>query len=221
MLVLVAVVAAAVEPTAGIELAPFSRADAVQVADGRRTGTGVGEFDGTVWPSMRAYGGAWLSERVGLTGTLGVARLTTTTYVNEAWQSRHVGVFRPGADLRVSFLKRSDDRPRPYALLGFHGTIPSARNAGSSFSPEERDEARRDASVERARLGGVGGRLGVGVDMRVHKHVSAGFLWTGQVHRAVIRTTEAASVTGWVGSEAAFTLAFEWPRRGTEDPDEG
>lgn len=205
-------VAAAVEPMAGLELVPFSRADAVQVADGRQTGTGVGEFDGTVWPSMRAFGGAWVSERVGLTGTLGIARLTTTTWTGEAWQNRHVGVVRPGADMRFSLLKRSDDRPRPFIMAGLYGDLPSARNTSNAFSPEERDQARRDASVERARLGGMGGRAGMGVDLRVHRSVAVGFIWNVRYHRAVVRTTESTAVTGWLGSEAALTFALEWPK---------
>jgi len=213
--VLLTLAALAAEPTpmAGLEFAPFSRADAVQVADGWRTGTGVGELDGTVWPSLRAFGGAWVSRHIGLTGHLGVARLTTTTWTDPSWVSRHVGVFRPGVDLRWSVLPRDDDRPRPIVLVGTYADIPSARVASNAFSPAEREQARGDAAFERARLGGVGVRAGAGADLRVHESISVGFLWTARLHRAVLRTTDATSVTGWLASEASLTAAFEWGPR--------
>lgn len=216
MLTLLSVLALAAEPVAmaGLEFAPFSRADAVQVADGWRTGTGVGELDGTVWPSLRAFGGAWLSDRIGLTGHLGIARLTTTSWSDQAWISRHVGVIRPGVDLRWSMLPRGDDRPRPLALIGMYADIPSARVASNAFSDAEREQARGDAAFERARLGGFGVRAGFGADLRVHDSISVGFLWTARLHRAVLRTTDATSVTGWLASEASLTAAFEWGRGG-------
>ena len=211
MLLSLSMLCAAATPTAGLEVAPLSRADVVQVDDGRTTGTGVGEFDGTVWPSMRAFGGAWLSERFGLTGGLGIARLTTTAWVGDEWQSRHVGVLRPSLDLRASLLKRSDDRPRPLLLLGGYGDIPSARFTSDSFTDAEQDQADEVAAEERARLGGFGLRGGAGVDLRVHEHVSVGFIWTARWHRGLARSGGATTVTSWVGSDVALTVAFEWP----------
>lgn len=216
MLVLLSTLTLAATPTAGVEIAPLSRADVVWVDDSRTTGTGVGEFDGTVWPAVRAYGGAWLTERFGVTGGLGIARVTTTTWVGDDWRSRHVGVLRPNVDLRISALKRSDTRPRPLFLLGGYGDIPSARNTSNAFTDAEQDQADEDAAAERARLGGFGIRGGAGVDLQVHEHVSVGFLWTARWHRATARTSETTAVTSWVGSDVALTLAFEWPRDGAE-----
>jgi hypothetical protein len=213
MLILLCTLARAATPTAGLELAPLSRADVVWVDEGRTTGTGVGEFDGTVWPSLRAFGGAWLSERFGLTGGLGIARLTTTTWTGDTWRSRHVGVVRPSLDGRVSLLPRSDSRPRPLLLLGGYGDIPSARDTSNAFTDAEQELADEDAAVERARLGGFGLRAGAGVDLRVHEHVSIGFIWAARWHRATLRGTEATAVTSWLGSDAALTVAFEWPKR--------
>ena len=200
-------------PMAGLEWRPIARSDLVWVADDRATGTAVGEGDGVVRPNLQAFAGAWVSERVGLTGTLGLARLTATTFQGETWINRHRGVIRPGVDLRVSLLRRSDDRPRPLVLVGLYGDIPSARIASEGFDAEEEEQADLDAAVDRARLGGVGARVGLGADLRVHEHVAVGFLWSTRLHRAVLRTSEASTVTAWLSSEAALTVAFEWPRR--------
>jgi hypothetical protein len=203
----------AADPMAGVEFVPFSRADAVQIADGRRTGTGVGEFDGTVWPSLRAFGGAWVSERIGITGHLGLAVMQTSSWSGEHWVRQHLGVVRPGADLRISVLKRSDERPHPLVVVGAYGDIPTASVGSDGFSGAERDQARDDASRERARLGGVGARVGAGVDHRVHRNIVLGFLWSVRGHRAVVRTAETASVSGWWGSEVGLTFTFEWPSK--------
>ncbi|MFK7927295.1 MAG: hypothetical protein AB8H79_03855 [Myxococcota bacterium] len=203
----------AATPMAGLELAPFSRSDVVVVDDGRTTGRGVGEFDGTVWPNLRAFAGAWVGERVGLTGTLGVARSTVTSWADEVWVSRSVGVVRPSFDVRVSLLKRSDARPRPLLLVGAHVDVPTATVSGNGLSEDEQTQAELDAAEQRARLGGFGARIGAGVDFAVHDHVSIGFLWTARWHRSTYRSSELTSVSSWIGSEAAFTVAFEWPAK--------
>lgn len=216
MLLLLSGLALAATPTAGVEWVPLSRADLVWVEDGRSTGTGVGEFDGVVAPGLRAWAGAWLSERVGVTGSLGMARVTSTTWVEDTWRSRHRGVLRPGVDLRVSLLRRGDDRPRPLFLLGVYGDVPSARETSNGFTEEEQLLADEDALIDRTRLGGVGGRIGFGADLRVHEHISVGFLWATTVHRSVLRTSEASTVSAWVGTQAGLTLAFEWPASSEE-----
>ncbi|MFT7517925.1 MAG: hypothetical protein ACI9MC_000049 [Kiritimatiellia bacterium] len=197
-------------PTAGLEWAPLSRADLSWVAEGRTTGRAVGELDGTAHPALRAWAGAWLSERFGLTGGLGVARLQSTVWVDDTWRSRHWGVLRPSIDARFSLLRRDSDLPRPLLLLGLHGDIPSARDVSNGFTEAELEQADVDAEIERARLGGFGGRVGAGADIAVHPNVALGFQWTATWHRSVLRTSEASTVSSWVAGEAALTIAFEW-----------
>lgn len=211
----------AATPMAGVELAPFSRSDVVQVEDGRITGRGVGEFDGTVWPNLRAFAGTWVSDRVGVSGTLGIAHVTATTWADDVWIARSVGVIRPGLDGRLSLLSRGDERPRPLLILGVHGDIPLARVASNGFTVVEEEQASEDAAAERARLGGFGVRAGAGVDYALGEHVAVGFLWTARWHRSTFRASEQTSVSSWLGSEAALTVAFEWGRDGAEDQDPG
>src|SRR5690606_31447825 len=66
--VLLAALAHAAEPYAGVEWRPLSRADLAWVEEGRTSGAGVGELDGTVRPALQAHGGLWLGERVALGG---------------------------------------------------------------------------------------------------------------------------------------------------------
>ena len=103
-----------VTATAGVEWTPFSRADTTWVDDGRTSGTGVGEFDGTVRPQMAAFAGVWLAQRWGLSGGIGLAQLRQSTWSDEVFLHRHWAVLRPHMDVRYSFIDRDNDAP-------FHG----------------------------------------------------------------------------------------------------
>ena len=219
MLTLLVAAAWSATPFAGLEYQPLSRLDLTWVDDDRTSGVLAGEFDGAVAPSLQAFGGAWLSRRVGVVGSVGVARLTTTTWVEDTWRQRHWGVIRPAADLRVSLGSREPLRPSPWLYVGVHGDIPSARDTSNGYTEAEREVADEDAWVERARLGGVGGRLGVGLDYRVAPGVAVGARWGLLLHHGMLRTSEAQWVTAWFAADAALLLTFEAPkpRTGAED----
>ncbi|MBW1881491.1 MAG: hypothetical protein JRJ84_24300 [Deltaproteobacteria bacterium] len=217
-LLLALIPAHAVTPMAGVAWTPFSRSDLVWTDDGRTSGVGVGEFDGAVRPALTGFGGAWISRRVGLVGTLGVARLQSTTWVGDTYRQRHWGVVRPGMDLRVALSTREVGRPAPWAMVGVHGDIPSARDVSNGYTDDEQDQADDTAFVDRARLGGVGGRVGIGVDYRLREGIAVGAMWAAEYHRGVLRTDEANTVSSWVGADAALLLTFEWPAR-SEEPE--
>jgi len=209
-------VATPITPTAGVAWSPFSRADAVWVADGRNSGTGVGEFDGVVRPQLSAFAGVWLDHRFGISGSLGVARLQQTVWADEVFVQRHWAVVRPSFDFRLALLKRDRDVPIPWLLLGLHGDIPSAKETSNGFSDEEAELADENARISRAQLGGVGARLGVGADIGFGPHIRVGFNWFGEWHRTVFRSAETQTVSSWIGSQASLSLAFEWPSGGPE-----
>lgn len=210
MLLLVAVPAAlAADPFAGLEFAPFSRADLTWVDEERTSGTGVGEFDGVVAPSLTAFGGAWLG-RFGLSGALGIARLQSTTWTGEVYRQRHWGVLRPSIDARWALTERALARPVPWLLVGAHGDVPSARDVSNGYTTEEQEAADVAAYEERLRLGGFGGRAGAGVDLRLREGLAIGALYAIEGHWGVIETDDASVVSSWVGSRAALLLQFEW-----------
>ena len=210
--------AAPVTATAGVEWTPFSRADTTWVDDGRTSGTGVGEFDGTVRPQMTAFAGVWFAHRWGLSGGIGLAQLRQSTWSDEVYLHRHWAVLRPHIDVRYSFIQRDKAVPIPWMVIGMHGTLPFAGETSNGFSEEESTQAERNGQVQRARLGGIGGRLGAGVDYGILPAVRIGFQFTGQWHRMVQKTSEAQLVHHWIGTQAALYLAFEWPKASKATP---
>lgn len=197
----------------GLQWHPLARADVSWVDDGRTTGLAVGEMDGVVRPSLSAFFGGWISERFGLFGHLGIARLQNTTWVGDVWEQRHWGVFRPGLDARFALLKpRTDSRrmPHPWVLGGLYGDIPSVRETSNGYDDVEQDVADDAAASDRARLAGFGGRLGFGADLQVVPGLTVGAQYTLGVHQGLFLGDDADVVSSWVASEAALLLTFWW-----------
>ena len=151
----------AATPVFGLEWRPLGRADLAWVEEGRTSGLAVAELDGAVRPSLSAFFGAWVSNRTAILGSLGIARLTTTTWTpaaeeggEDTFQSRHWGVVRPEIDVR--FAPWGHDRnPSAFLLAGVYGDIPSARDVSNAYTEEEQataDEAsnNQDDSDENA-----------------------------------------------------------------------
>ncbi|MCO4744276.1 MAG: hypothetical protein KC912_05770 [Proteobacteria bacterium] len=201
--------AAAADGFAGLSWTPLSRADLVWVADDRTTGTGVGEFDGTTRPSLQPFGGAWF-DRVGLVASIGVARLTASTTADGVRRQRHWGVIRPGVDLRVALVERTIAKPIPWAVVGVAGSVPSARDVSNGFTDAEQTEADRAAQAERVRLGGIGARLGAGLDYALLPHLSLGAELSLEWYTSTLRTADAVSASTWLGSRGSLLLTFDW-----------
>lgn len=212
--------AAAATPFVGLAWQPLSRADLLWVDEGRTSGVAVGEFDGVVDPPLQAFGGVWLSDDIGLVGSLGVARLQTTTVVGDTWRQQHWGVIRPAIDIRYAIGPREVGRPAPWATLGVHGDIPSARDVSNGYTDEEQAQADQEAFIDRARLGGVGARMGVGLDYRLREGIAIGGMYTIGWHRGLLRTDEADVVSSWVSGRAQLLVTFEWPGRDEGAPAE-
>lgn len=201
----------AATPYLGVEWRPLARADLTWVEDARTSGVEVGEFDGTVRPSLMAYGGAFVGERVGFSGSLGIARLGNLTTGDDLTTQRWWMVVRPATDLRVGLLRRSVRRPVPYLLGGLHFDIPSVGDRSEAYTKKEQEAVDGAVLVEVARLAGAGGRLGVGVDYRWIDHVAVGLLYAVEGHRAFWQADDVGFTTTWLAGEAALTVQFEWP----------
>jgi len=211
--VLLAALAHAAEPYAGVEWRPLSRADLAWVEEGRTSGAGVGELDGTVRPALQAHGGLWLGERVALGGSVGVARLQQTARSQDVWRQKHVGVVRPALDLRLAFADAAAQRAQPWLLVGAHVDVPSARDTSNGYTEDEQQAADRAATTERERLGGFGGRLGVGAEYPVTPGLSLGASYALEWHRSFSYGDDFASVGQWLSGEASLWLIFRWRRR--------
>jgi hypothetical protein len=207
----VSLVANAATPFIGLEWRPLSRQDLVWVDEGRTSGVLVGEFDGAVRPVFSAFGGAWFNRYVGLSLGLGVAQLSSTTRVEDTYRQRQWGVVRPQLDLRFGWLDRRLRFPIPWFMLGAHGDIPSARDVSNAYTDDEQEAADSAAEVERIRLGGVGGRAGLGVDYMMLPGLSLGLTFSVGVHASTYVGPDEGFTTLWVSTDGALLLTFEWP----------
>lgn len=201
--------ALASEGMVGLAWTPLSRGDLAWVLEDRTTGTGVGEFDGSVRSSVVPYGGAWLG-RVGLVGTLGVSRLSTSSRSNEVVRQRHWGVVRPGLDVRWALTPRDRTAPVPWLMLGAAGSIPSARDVSNGYTEDEQAQADLGANVDRVRLGGVGARLGGGVDLAIAPHLAVGGELALEYYTSALRSNDLVAVTTTLGTRGALLLTWTW-----------
>lgn len=216
MLPLLCATSLAAQPYLGLEWRPLSRGDLTWVEEGDTSGLAVGGLDGFVRPQLMAYGGAWFSDHVGAHLAFGIARVETTTWVEDVWVRREWGVVRPAFDVRVALLPRTDPRPNPWLFVGAHIDLPSARDASNGYTDEEELSADRTATLDRLRLGAIGGRIGFGADLELVPGFRLGLQTAVDWQRSLFATQDPAVATSWVAAEAALLLELHWDRR----PDE-
>ncbi|TNE90050.1 MAG: hypothetical protein EP330_09485 [Deltaproteobacteria bacterium] len=207
--------AQAADGFAGLAYTPLSRGDLTWVLEERTTGTGVGEFDGATRSSLVPFGGAWFN-RVGVLGTLGITRISTSARAGDIVRQRHWGVVRPGVDVRWAMTARETDKPVPWLMLGAAASIPSARDTSNGFTETEQNEADQAATIDRTRLGGFGGRLGGGVDYAVLPHLSIGGELAAELYTSALRGSDLVAVTTVLGTRGALLLTFTWGESGSE-----
>lgn len=210
MLPLLCAASWAATPYLGVEWRPLSRGDLTWVDEGDTSGLAVGGLDGIARPQLMAYGGAWFSEHVGAHAALGIARLQTTTWVEDVYVQRHWGVVRPAFDVRIALLPRSDPRPSPWVFIGTHIDLPSSRDTSNGYSDEEEVQANRTATLDRLRLGAIGGRLGFGADLALTPALHLGLQTAVDWQRSLFATQDPSVATSWVSAEAALLLELHW-----------
>jgi hypothetical protein len=212
MIAVLCAAAVAATPYFGAEWRPLSRGDLAWVLEGQTTGLVVGGLDGFVRPQIVPYGGAWFWDRLGIHGSLGMARLQTTTDTDDVVSQRHWGVVELAADVRVALLKRTDPRPNPWVFVGGHVDVPSARDVSDGYTDDEQELADETATADRERLGGAGARLGVGADLRVLPYLTLGLSWCALWHRSAFTGDGPSDTTSFVSAEGALLLQLEWPK---------
>jgi hypothetical protein len=204
----------------GLEVHPLSRSDLSWEADNRVTGLAVGEFDGVVRPSVGAFFGDWLTRRIALQGSIGLARLQNTTWVGDVWEQTHWGVIRPELDARFALALPREHVPQPWILAGLYADIPSVRQSSNGFDEDEQALADEGATADFARLAGLGGRLGFGVDLRILPAFSLGALADVGIHRGLFVGDDPNVVSSWVSGEASLLATFWWDgKRGAPGAD--
>lgn len=214
LLALMVTAQAAPRGFAGLEWRPLSRQDLVWVDENRTSGTTVGEFDGTVKPVLSAFGGAWFNRYVGLSAGLGFAQSTADSRTTETRQQHVWSVVRPSLDVRLGWVEPRDRFPIPWFLVGVYGDIPTVRDVSEQYTEDEQAAADAAALNDRYRLGGVGGRVGAGVDYRILPYLAIGAQFNVGLHRSTYTGADTRFTTLWVATEASILLTFEWPGKG-------
>ena len=191
-------------PVFGVDFVPFGRADLLWVDSEQPTGTFVGEFDGLLNPPLTAYGGLQKEKRTWLFA-LSAARTSNTNWTAEQRRKVTVAGVRPAVDLQHHLVPR--DEPATFWVgAGVYGVIPIARDVSDAYGEEEEEAAREGSRELMARVGGVGGRVGVGAEVALSESLSLGLrthLWAFRGQRY---TEDALLISTLISADAGVRL---------------
>lgn len=201
--------ALAMTPTFGVEYTPLSRSDLTWVTDIGNGGTGVSEFDGFINPNLTPFFGVWFTENMSLVTSLGVASTSSTTWVDDIFETTTLRVIRPSLSLRLAPWGQPDDDVSFSFSVGGHGDIPKVTQESNGYSEEEKDIADIVSLEEQYRLGGGGGHFGIGSDISLLPHLLLGAEWRLEGHWNTSRTTESATLDSWLSSRGIIRLTFQ------------
>jgi hypothetical protein len=195
------------EPIVAVDYVPFSRADLVWLEESRTSGTGVGEFDGLIKPSLTPWVGVRGAHWTGM-GTLGAARIATvTTNSTGRHISSNAGV-RLGASLQRNLGEW--ETAQAWIGMGAWGVIPFSKDRNDAYSEAQAAEADFNSSTNRARIGGMGARAGGGVDFPLLPAAQIGFHTHLVAHTGVsfTETSTQYSVLTWVETALRLQVAL-------------
>jgi hypothetical protein len=198
---------------AGVDFVPLSRGDLVAAADGTSSGTGMAEGDGNLTPPLTAWGGL-SGERWAVVGGLSVQKQAVRTVLTVEGEGQQrtetmAAGLRPSVDLRYGLRPRSHNEVLPYVHAGLYGVIPLARYESDAWTKEEQEVFDELARQDRARIGALGLRAGVGAE-----HVWTSGLFVGARssivwHRGQYVEDEVISAQVDLQSEVALSFGFE------------
>ncbi len=197
----------AADPVLGVAWVPLSRGDVLGTEDGGWTsGTGVGEFDGILRPALTFHGGLAFGADTVLCD-LGVARVTTTRWLDDGYAQRHVGGLRLGGTWRHDLARSATGRAMAWGEIGVYGVVPSARDVSDAYNEAEQEDADESAAQTRKTIGALGGRIGPGFGVHLGEDVLLGARFHAMVHRGQRLQEASLTVSTAVWGEAA--LLFE------------
>ena len=192
----------------GVDWVPTSRADLVWIAQDQLTGTLAGEFDGALRPALTAYGGlqgdktAWLV-------SLGVARSTDVSWTLESRETTAMGGVRPALDMQRYVMPRQTGAATAWFGAGLSGVIPLASVRSAAYGEQEVEDAAEEARATRSRIGGVGGRVGLGAEVLLSPGITLGLRTHVNAHRGQTLNEDALRVATWIWADAALRLQIE------------
>ncbi len=200
---------------AGVDWRPFSRADAAWVVSGQGSGTGKAEQDGTLQPSLTAWGGPTSGNHAFLF-SLAVAWERTASWTGTREQSETErrsllqGSIRPGFDWRVHLRPVDEAGIVPWVSVGAYGVIPMAQYRDEAFSEAEQAAWNEAAREDRARIAGAGSRAGAGIEHRWDSGLALGARHLLVLHRAQEVDEDTYAATTTLQTDTALFLAFSF-----------
>lgn len=174
-------------------------------ADDAWSDTLAGEFDGILRPPLTAHGG-WIGRTDAVLGGLALTRFQTSTFA-ETSSYTSVGSTRFSVDYRRYLQAREPARVGLYATGGAFYVLPNAADRSDGYTAEEQASADEEAGGLRARIGGLGGQLGLGgeyllADGQGRPAVALGLRYLGRAFRA-----QAVGESGYQVSTVLYTEA--------------
>lgn len=174
------------------------------------SGTLAGEFDGVLRPPLTAYAG-WFDKHNAALLDVAVVRFSNATFADTS-SVESVGAMRLGVDYR-RYLPAAGCGPGfidMYGNVGLYGILPTARDTSDAYTEEDQASADEASAELRARVGGLGGRLGVGAAYRAGgpASVSVGARGSLVLHRAQSTLETGYTISTVLLPEAVLTLEF-------------
>lgn len=174
------------------------------------SGTLSGEFDGVLRPPLTAYAG-WFDKQNAILADFAMVRFGEATY-SDSSSLASVGSLRLGLDYR-RYLPAAEAGPGKvdvYATAGLYGVLPTAGNTSDAYTEADQTAADEASAEQRARVGGLGGKLGLGAGYRIGgpASVTLGARGALVLHRAQSTLETGYSVSTLVRPEAVLTLEF-------------
>ncbi|MCP4805052.1 MAG: hypothetical protein GY913_17305 [Proteobacteria bacterium] len=200
----------AAEPFVGVDYVPMGRIDLLWADSEQPSGTFVGEFDGLVSPPLSAYAGLFRGDHWAWTLGLSMARTRTVTWTAADRRTLTATGIRPALDGQRYLLPREVGAPTAWVGAGLYGVIPIARDRNDAYGEEEQSAANEGSREVMARIGGLGGRVGVGAEYLLVDGLTVGFrthLWG---YRGQRFTEDALLVSTLVSVDAALRVQIEF-----------
>lgn len=171
----------------------------------------AGEFDGLLRPPLTAHGG-WIGKKDAVLGGFALVRFADATFAATNTYTG-VGSTRLAVDYRRYVHARSAGRVGLYATGGGYFILPNAADVSDAYTPEEQAAADEGAGELRARIGGLGGQLGVGAeyvlgDAAGRPAVALGLRYSARLYRGQASNDEGYRVSTVVLTEAALVVDF-------------
>ena len=119
------------------------------------------------------------------------------------------GALRPALDMQRYVMPRQTGAATAWFGAGLSGVIPLASVRSAAYGEQEVEDAAEEARATRSRIGGVGGRVGLGAEVLLSPGITLGLRTHVNAHRGQTLNEDALRVATWIWADAALRLQIE------------